>query len=92
MVYEHFSHEVYSIFMVGAFAIPLIGGIVYNLMKKIVNKTLFTTGWITLLVGSYMRGVLEIFGTTNRLLIIYLIVGCTLLVLSLIIRSKKDLA
>ena len=89
MVYEHFSHEVYSIFMIGAFAIPLIAGIVYMFIRKKVNKYLFTTGWITLLVGSYMKGVLEIFGTTNRLLIVYWIVGTVLILLSFVIKKRK---
>ena len=81
-VYERFSHEVYSYRMIYAFAFPLIlGAFPYAgcLLKsfspgervmQLWNAAVFT--WAT---GSVFHGVLEIYGTTNRLILVYPIAG-----------------
>ena len=90
LVYEHFSHGVVSIFMLYAFAIPLTAGILCLIFNKILNKTIYRAAWITLLVYSYMRGVIEIYGTTNKYLPIFLYVGVGLLLLSItIVETNK---
>jgi len=89
IIYEQFSHDVYSMYMMLAFLIPLIGGILYQLLRGKVNKTMYTTSWVTLLVGSYMKGVLEIYGTTNKLIIVYLIAGILLFIASFFIKKKR---
>lgn len=82
-VYEWFSHEVYSYYMLYAFMIPLLGGILpfycmLHFQIRIPGRTarrLHHFGISTLTVGCIFWGVLEIYGTTNRLAIVYFIVG-----------------
>lgn len=91
-VYEYFSHEVYSYFMLYAFIFPLVSagaflGMSLNLMKKSPGagtRNLYHSGIATLTVGSIMRGVLDIYGTTNWLISIYWVVGTLLVVVSII--------
>lgn len=97
IVYEHFSFGVYSIYMMYAFTIPLVLGLIPNIIiyrKNIkiddMTKTFYNNGVITLSIGSILKGVLDIYGTTNYLLNIYLLVGIFLIVLSIIaILIKK---
>lgn len=92
-VYEHFSHEVYSGYMLYAFVIPLVGGTFVTFLldhfskKTMPGKTVFflySAGIATLTVGSIFEGVLEIYGTTNHLIIVYPVVGFCLLLSSII--------
>ena len=88
-VYELFSHGVYTPYMYLAFLIPLIGGALPCLIIRLaraprpawISSCLYAFGISALTVGSIMQGVLVIYGTTNRLMIIYLIAGllCTVL-------------
>ena len=91
-IYEHYSHEVYSYYMIYAFAIPLICGtflclvLYFSKLKEPESKTanLYNSGIACLTVGSVMKGVLVIYGTTNRLMNVYPLVGIALIVLSII--------
>lgn len=82
-VYEAFSHQVYSPFMYLAFLIPLLGGALPYVLIRLSGARrpikssiyLHAAGIAILTVGSILRGVLEIYGTTNHLMIIYLIAG-----------------
>ena len=74
MVYEGFSHGVYSFYMIYAFLFLLGGGalpfLVVGLQKnsRSINpsaKALYHCGLATLTIGSILQGVLEIYGTTN---------------------------
>ena len=85
-VYELFSHEVYSYYMIYAFSIPLILGVfVYSIMliKNKRPRSIFPKLWnsatATLSVGCVFKGVLDIYGTTNSLIIAYPIAGSALL-------------
>ena len=87
-IYELFSHEVYSYFMIYAFAFPLIGGTLtffilgFYFTKKLpkpFSLSLYHCGIATLTVGSIIKGVLDIYGTTNHLANYYWIVGFVLL-------------
>lgn len=87
-VYEIFSHGVFSGFMVFAFTFPLIlGALPFFLFYFAGNRqkpgilpaSLWHSGVITLTTGSLMTGVLEIYGTTNRLICVYWILGAVLL-------------
>ena len=91
LIYEHYSHGVVSIFMLYAFVVPLSAGILRLIFDKWLNNTIYRASWITLLVYSYMRGVIEIFGTTNKYLPIFLYTGIGLLLLSITIveQNKK---
>ena len=83
-VYEHFSHGVYSGWMVYAFAFPLVGGALpfyamagFALRRApgSVPRGLYHAGIATLTVGSFFQGALDIYGTTQALTVIYWIVG-----------------
>ena len=82
-VYEYFSHEVYSCFMLYAFVIPLAGGALpffgiafYRIpVPNRVARNLYHSGIATLTIGSLFEGVLEIYGTTNRLVMVYWMLG-----------------
>jgi len=88
IVYESFSHGVYSPFMIWAFAFPLVLGaapylIFWGLSALGKSSVIpcpaasysYAFGIAALTCGSIMRGVLDIYGTTNSLLVIYWIAG-----------------
>lgn len=84
-VYEHFSHEVYSYWMIYAFALPLVlGALPYAvcLWKSYFPGERVMQLWdaaiLTWTFGSVFKGVLDIYGTTNSLLIVYPITGAVL--------------
>lgn len=93
-VYELFSHEVYSFYMIYAFAFPLAGetlpfaAISLFVEKKTpnaVSQNLYHSGIAALTIGSILQGVLEIYGTTNRWIRLYWLVGIGLTVAGIII-------
>lgn len=91
-VYEYFSFGVFSAFMLFAFAIPLILGALPFYITSVLTERgtagrlhnahgrweLYHAAIATLTIGSIMKGVLDIYGTTNRLLIIYPVAGVIL--------------
>lgn len=89
-VYEIFSHGVYSFGMIYAFAFPLLLGVVpFTIMAMLRRRApesiltgVYHAGVACLTVGSIMSGVLEIYGTTNRLLFIYYLAGAAMVLLS----------
>ena len=92
-VYEIYSHEVYSYYMLYAFAFPLIGGtLVFNILSFLklqkypnaISRNLYHSGIATLTVGSVVQGVLEIYGTTNALSDYYWSVGIVLIVIGVV--------
>ncbi len=92
-VYEFFSHEVYSYYMLYAFLFPLAGGALpYSalaLSRKVILPGkpavfLYNSGLAANTVGCIMKGVLEIYGTENALLTGYVIVGTGLMLLGLL--------
>lgn len=86
-IYEMFSHEVYSMYMIFAFLIPLVLGCLTSLVlfkkQKRFENNLYNAGVATLTFGSIIKGFLEIYGTTNSKAIIYLILGVVLILFSL---------
>ena len=82
-VYEWFSHGVFSYYMLYAFVVPLLGGIlpfycVLYFHSKIPGRRarrFYHFGISTVTVGCIFCGVLEIYGTTNRLVMFYFVVG-----------------
>ncbi len=99
IVYEIFSHGVWSVFMIGAFAVPLVLGVIPNLLIGFGNlktpampaETLYACGVATLTIGSLLKGALDIFGTTNTLLDYYWMVGGAFALLGIIfyLAQKK---
>jgi len=91
-VYEHFSHGVYSVFMVGRFAWPLVLGAVPALLAGLrgarvppAARRAWALGVATLTAGSAFQGVLEIYGTTSPLVVAYWVAGPALLVLAVVL-------
>ncbi len=87
-VYEYFSHGVYSFYMLYAFVFPLLGGVLPYFILAFsqclpvpgrVAFNLYNSGIATLTTGSIFTGVLEIYGTSNRLVSVYWIAGAALL-------------
>ena len=83
-VYERFSHEVYSGYMIYAFVFPLAGGVLpffgmsMSGCKRLPGRlplNLYHSGLAALTVGSIFQGVLEIYGTTNSLTEVYWLCG-----------------
>ena len=92
-VYEYYSHEVYSYFMLYAFVIPLAGGALPFFamafctipMPNRVSRNLYHSGIAALTTGSLFEGALEIYGTTNRLVSVYWILGVLFLLAGIIL-------
>ena len=82
-IYELFGHGVYSDFMIYAFMIPLLFSVIPATFHLIFGKNeipditrhLWNYGVATLTVGCFFQGILEIYGTTNRLSVIYPAIG-----------------
>lgn len=90
-IYEYFSHGVISYYMIFAFIIPLVLGVCSLIILKIkkmpsiIENKLYNCGIVTLTVGSIIQGVLEIYGTTNMKVYIYLVIGICLILTSVLI-------
>ena len=88
-VYEYFGRGVWSAYMVYAFAAPLLLGVfpaLHFLTRKgpewsitPLTRFLWGAGVAALTVGSIFKGVLDIFGTTNRLILVYPLLGAFML-------------
>jgi len=104
-IYEHFSHEVYSGYMIYAFMFPLAGGTLpfaaLSLQERIrlpgrLPLNLYNAGIAALTVGSIMEGALEIYGTTNDSVQVYWFVGFCLAGIGLmlyvigLLRNRKN--
>lgn len=90
-IYEKFSHEVYSYYMIYAFMIPLcLGSFAYLLASKRAKKeprNITISAWnavvVTLTIGSIFQGILEIYGTTNRLVWFYPVAAIIFLLIAI---------
>lgn len=87
-IYEVFSHGVYSYRMIYAFGYPLMLGLVpmliihFSRIKKMpgtLSGQLCRCGIYALTIGSVVKGVLEIYGTTSRLSDLYTPTGYLLI-------------
>ncbi len=89
-VYEHFSHGVWSNYMVCLFVWPLLGGVPALLLPGIRTalmpcravRNFWASGVATLTLGSCLAGVFEIYGTTAPLVAVYWYAGAALTVLA----------
>jgi len=96
LIYESFSHDVYSPFMMYAFLIPLILGfipsLILRLTKRKVSKwtiTFYNLAIATLTIYSLLKGFLEIYGTTNSLINVYIYATIALFILAIDNLLKK---
>lgn len=90
-IYEINSHKVYSADMVFAFIYPLIFGVgMYTLLRFIpiarvpgvIPATIYNFGVAMLTVRSIFIGVLKIYGTTNRaMVVIYTVLALTFIII-----------
>lgn len=94
-VYEHFSHGVYSYFMIYAFSIPLVFGTLFYFIKAIYRgqkKKLDTSDMLyggsiaVFTAGSITKGILDIYGTESSNMKVYLILGILLFLSSAITK------
>ena len=97
-VYEMFSHGVFSFFMLYAFAVPLVFGVTLYLVLLFLGKypdRVFLNLWNSAIAafsaGCVFQGVLEIYGTTNSLIIVYPIAGCVLAASALVSPAIRTL-
>lgn len=92
IIYEEFSHNVYTIFMYGAFLIPLIFGIVMSFVfmkyQSIKSNKIYNAAVYTLTIASILEGVVKIYGTTNSKIYIFLIASIALFIISFIWFKK----
>ena len=107
-VYEHFSFGVYSYFMLYAFAFSLVGGALPALIFALrsvhaspwpMAAWLYRSGIATLSIGSIIRGVLDIYGTANGLIVWYwyvggglTLVGAVLYIISLVRKCNQTVS
>lgn len=91
-VYELFSHQVYSPFMYLMFMIPLLLGVLPNLVARILDKSFITSkdaratyklGILTLIFGSFLKGVLDIYGTSSVYPVLYIPAAIALIIVAL---------
>ena len=73
--------------------VPFLGIYLFELClpSRIVTQ-LYASGVMTLTVGSIMRGVLDIYGTTNSMLVLYLYAGtalCTAGTVAFVYTNRK---
>ena len=87
-IYEHFSFGVYSGFMVFMFIFPLVLGFLPSLVIAIKGwgslPRLWNDGVITITMGSLLKGVLEIYGTSNPYTTWFMLLGGVLLILGVL--------
>ncbi len=92
-IYELFSHGIFSSYLIFAFIFPFISLVFYEILYKRKDKNfclifsrLFNLSMLTFTILFIMLGVLEIYGTTNDLIYVYLVLGLFLLVISIILE------
>ena len=96
-IYEFFSHNVYSPWMVFAFAVPLLGGTGPCTLLHFTGKEIRSGWWLwlwnsglaVLTAGFLFRGILEIYGTTNPLESVYWLTGAAFLLLGCVMGARK---
>ena len=92
VIYEAFSHEVYSNFMIYLALVPLIGGLLPFLMLLFTNLpyptrlslNAYNSGIATLTLGCSLKGVFEIYGSSCPLITVYWIAGAAFVFLGLL--------
>lgn len=97
-IYEHFSFGVYSRSMIYAF-IPFLtttlisaAAVHFGLLLTKDTRTVLTLAAATLTLGMISRGVIEIYGTENRLLAAYSISGAVLTAVSIVLIIRDVLS
>lgn len=91
-IYECLSHGVYSNFMVFLFAVPLVMGAAPALVLALARREppaaprrLWACAVLTLSLGFCVVGVLEIYGTTSELVMVYWVLAPVLAVAAVVV-------
>lgn len=92
IIYEYFSHGVYSLAMIFMFVYPLLLGSIpcYVLAKKrlCMPNRFYQDGIVILTLGSLIQGILEIYGTSSTYVLIFQIIGIVCLLLGGFLTSQ----
>lgn len=91
IIYEYFSHGVYSYIMIGAFLVPLIFGVIGSIFfKKIsyLSINFYHSFIATLTIFCICKGFLDIYGTTNNLIYFYLVLSGLLFISTFIFKRR----
>lgn len=89
IIYGLFAHGVRSLFMQLAFLFPLIGGSLVSMLLIFlppiseIDRNLWNMGITTLIIGSLLNGVFDIYGSSSMLVNVFFILGGMLLLASL---------
>ncbi|MCR4763758.1 MAG: hypothetical protein K5696_09520 [Lachnospiraceae bacterium] len=96
LIYELFSFGVFSFAMIYAFGFFAVGGVLFwrliGLKRKavpVMTACFWNAGLATLTVGSVLKGVLDIYGSSNRLLIIFPVLAIADMLLCFLMRNKE---
>ena len=98
VVYELFSHQVYSFYMIYAFVFPLVGGTLpffilslkqIKIYPSILARNFYHSSIATFTMGSIVQGVLNIYGTTNVLSRYYWIIGIVFSITGVVIYLRQ---
>lgn len=92
VIYESCSHGVYSAFMVGLAAWPLVLGFLPAIIASRAGvmepapllRAFLASGVFTLTMGSLVTGVMEIYGSTSDLVLVYWVFGSALMLAAVI--------
>jgi len=87
LIYGYFGHGVRSNYMDFMFLIPLVLGTFITLINRKEDKLaadIFACSIITMVLGCFTKGVLDIAGATSNLIIIYIDASIILMAIGLI--------
>lgn|SRR5574344_1247963 len=83
LIYNQFSHNVYSIYMTYAFIIPLIGLSISLLSKNKIYHNFLAASILTLTNASILQGIITIAGTTTYYVNILIALSTLLFIMTL---------
>lgn len=98
-IYERFSHGVTSDAMIFLFLYPLIGGWLPLMMLRLsqfaypkrLEFNLYQSGIAVLTIGSCLKGIFEIYGTSSEYVIVYQWTGGIFLTSAVLIGGIREL-
>jgi len=101
-IYATFGHGVSSDTMTWMFVYPLVGGILFFFLRgSIIFRSkrsseyrafcnIYNTGIAMLTVGSFLRGIMDIAGTSSKYVVIYYLIGwCCIVCSSILILTLR---
>lgn len=98
VIYEHFSHAVYSVYMEYLCLIPLIGGVLPFLILRLrpslilpssISRAIYGSGIAALTIGCCLKGIFDIYGTSSNFIVYYAFGGFLLIGIALVVRVRK---